>query len=756
MENPNDPEEEAPAPHDQNHNENLEDSRLDDVDSLRHSEESFEFTVNETIALRKKLDHEFMQESANRPPAPSFPKGASAYMKSTEEHEDGAFLEVLHQSKNLPVYLRLRPCYSKNKRDEYSTIEVTSETTIKTSAPKESNAGKINRQFAKYEFSRVFGAECNQKDFYENTALPLVCSVAREQSALLFCYGITNAGKTHTVLGNLKDPEEWGIVPRAIHDLLRMQQKEIHISYFELYNEQVYDLLSQGNGCFKQETLRVRERNGEAVIQELTKIHVQSIEHGIEMTRVAKLRRHTATNNLNRDSSRSHCICQILVGDATLWLVDLAGSERVKRTDANSARRKEAAHINQSLMTLMQCLKGMRENSQIVPYRNSKLTIIFMKHFLGPFAQNTGMIVNANPAASDYDETQHVLGYAAASKSVEMKPLDQKRSTTSEYGYDGRRIVENKQSKIAAFVSNLSPKFMKRKDPPPSEVDQDQVAKKRKSVSEQQQTKSGQDDMMALQEEIRVLKATNEELLTRNEELLLKNEEIESQVREEVANEMADQIKTMEERYEDMLSRMKPDEAKSTRKLEELHKLREKNSLLEETLEDMRTQVQDCEEEMKRMRDDFERDLANVKQAHHYELQTKDAVIDDLHSRIAELESRDSVETDPESSSDSSSDIGDRRLTRLQRQSESTSSSKASSPESNRKPRIPLRSLSSNQKNSPTSSNGSSCGSAELVFPRKAPKKDPSTGTYQRPRGRPPSGVEAWDENRGAWRVSNA
>ena len=99
-----------------------------------------------------------------------------------------------------------------------------------------------------------------------------------------------------------------------------------------------------------------------------------------------------------------------------LWLVDLAGTERSSRTGlaAKTTSAREASHINNSLMTLMRCLQVISDNQSksnagVVPFRDSKLTHFLTDHLSGSSNSRTRMIVNVNPAADDYDETQHVL-----------------------------------------------------------------------------------------------------------------------------------------------------------------------------------------------------------------------------------------------------------------------------------------------------------------------------------------------------------
>ena len=90
-------------------------------------------------------------------------------------------------------------------------------------------------------------------------------------------------------------------------------------------------------------------------------------------------------------------------------MVDLAGSERTKRTKNTGNRLKEAGNINSSLMALRNCIETLRENllipttRKMVPYRDSKLTLLFKNYFEGN--GKIKMILCINPSAQEFDET---------------------------------------------------------------------------------------------------------------------------------------------------------------------------------------------------------------------------------------------------------------------------------------------------------------------------------------------------------------
>lgn len=356
---------------------------------------------------------------------------------------------------------------------------------IRTVAPETSNAHKVARNQGpgpvtkEYEFKAVLGPETSQQSVYRITVQPYIRGVCQGQSALVFCYGITNAGKTYTVLGSdaaltMKSsasqtntittsnngttngtPEPWGLVPRAVQDLVehcyhdRYQNKKLALimSYFEIYNEQVYDLLASTT-TMPQIGGRKTNYTDNAILgpsnKKFSTRTIKTLADGLACIRLARKNRRSGTNQINQDSSRSHAICQLRVvnqqskDSADLWIVDLAGSERFKRTGGN--RHHEAAAINQSLTTLNRCLAALRhsssssssqDNGRIIPWRESKLTRLFAAHWMGPYANRTAMVVNVNPGINDFDETQHVLAYAAVAKAVRTDHIMAARYYTS-------------------------------------------------------------------------------------------------------------------------------------------------------------------------------------------------------------------------------------------------------------------------------------------------------------------------------------
>ncbi|KAB0802380.1 hypothetical protein PPYR_04566 [Photinus pyralis] len=210
----------------------------------------------------------------------------------------------------------------------------------------------------------------------------------------------------------------------------------IWVSFAEIYNENIYDLLKP-EPCRGQQRqkLRIGTRNGSTFIKGLTAVSVSS---GLEAYLILQYGLHNlsyAATALNEHSSRSHCIFTLQLVQASnikkgihvsvFNFCDLAGSERSKKTNNAGDRLKESNSINTSLLVLGRCLKLIRDNqkskdNKMIPFRESKLTQLFQHALLGNEA--VSMMVNINPAREMFDETQHTLNFAAIAKNICVEP----------------------------------------------------------------------------------------------------------------------------------------------------------------------------------------------------------------------------------------------------------------------------------------------------------------------------------------------
>ncbi|KAL4891260.1 P-loop containing nucleoside triphosphate hydrolase protein [Aspergillus ambiguus] len=258
----------------------------------------------------------------------------------------------------------------------------------------------------------------------------------------IFAYGQTGSGKSYTMMGG---PDQPGLIPRTCEDLFqRIENVEspdvsfnVRVSYFEVYNEHVRDLLVPRTD--PPHYLRIRESPTEGpYVKDLTEVTVRNYSEIMKYMRKGDVSRTVASTKMNDTSSRSHAVFTITLKQihhdlstdettertARIRLVDLAGSERAKSTEATGQRLREGSNINKSLTTLGRVIaaladpkqgrQGKRKGKDIVPYRDSILTWL-LKDSLGGNSK-TAMIACISP--TDYEETLSTLRYADQAKHI--------------------------------------------------------------------------------------------------------------------------------------------------------------------------------------------------------------------------------------------------------------------------------------------------------------------------------------------------
>lgn len=269
----------------------------------------------------------------------------------------------------------------------------------------------------------------------------------------IFAYGQTGSGKSYTMMGT---PQQPGLIPRTCEDLFeRIEASDsphisytVRVSYFEVYNEHVRDLLSSHPSTAAHPNyLKIRESPTEGpYVKDLIDVPVKNYAELLRWMHLGDNSRTTASTKMNDTSSRSHAVFTIMLKQihhdlstdstterlARIRLVDLAGSERAKATEATGARLREGSNINKSLTTLGRVIAaladprhsrlhngGKTRSKDVVPYRDSILTWL-LKDSLGGNSK-TAMIACIAP--SDYDETLSTLRYADQAKHIRTRAV---------------------------------------------------------------------------------------------------------------------------------------------------------------------------------------------------------------------------------------------------------------------------------------------------------------------------------------------
>ncbi|XP_030804670.1 stAR-related lipid transfer protein 9 isoform X1 [Camarhynchus parvulus] len=311
----------------------------------------------------------------------------------------------------------------------------------------------------------------SQEMVFQDLGTSVLSGAFRGYNICLLAYGQTGSGKTYTMMGT---PASIGLTPRICEGLFsrkddysdQMASCRVKVSFLEIYNERVRDLLKQSDHK-KPYTLRVREHPETGpYVQGLTQHLVTDYKQAVKLLEEGIAKRITAATHIHNASSRSHAIFTIHYTQAILEnnlpseiaskinLVDLAGSERADPSYCKD-RVTEGANINKSLVTLGIVISTLAQNSQMfsscqsintltsegesshvesppsggssgsrrpayIPYRDSILTWL-LKDSLGGNSK-TIMIATISPASSSYNETMSTLRYAANAKNIINKP----------------------------------------------------------------------------------------------------------------------------------------------------------------------------------------------------------------------------------------------------------------------------------------------------------------------------------------------
>lgn len=279
-----------------------------------------------------------------------------------------------------------------------------------------------------------------QEVIYTTIGTPMLQNTFDGYNSCLFAYGQTGSGKTYTVMGN---PSDEGIAPRMGQDIfqrVKAAEKEskeviIEVSFLEIYNEKVRDLLNPDPKGFDGKKLRVREHPKHGTfIEGLSQFVVTNARDLHDMVVVGNKMRTTGATQMNMESSRSHGILTIRVTQTAkdgalvttrrslMNLVDLAGSERADKTGATGARLTEGSNINRSLSALGMVISLLADGKdKHIPYRDSMLTWI-LKDTLGGNSMTT-MLATISPASNNYEETISTLRYAECAKKIKNKAV---------------------------------------------------------------------------------------------------------------------------------------------------------------------------------------------------------------------------------------------------------------------------------------------------------------------------------------------
>jgi len=345
-------------------------------------------------------------------------------------------------SANIKVAVRVRPENEREKAGAYNNVINVVDDKMLIFDPKEDqddffyqgkkqgrrDLNKKENKDKKFAFDAVFAPGSTNQQVFEGTTKDLVETVFSGYNCSVFAYGATGAGKTFTMLGAQNCPGITFLTMQEIYkkiDSLEDKSCEIGISYLEVYNETVKDLLAPGG------LLDIRETGSETRIPGLSVHKPSGPDNILSLLSFGNGNRTQHATDANKESSRSHAVLQVFiklkdkdaglsteVKIAKMSLIDLAGSEKGAVTGNKGARFREGSNINKSLLALGNCINALADGSKYIPYRNSKLTRL-LKDSIGGNCR-TVMIANVSPSSETFEDTFNTLKYADRAKKIKI------------------------------------------------------------------------------------------------------------------------------------------------------------------------------------------------------------------------------------------------------------------------------------------------------------------------------------------------
>ncbi|KAJ6824426.1 kinesin-like protein KIN-7D, chloroplastic isoform X1 [Iris pallida] len=309
-----------------------------------------------------------------------------------------------------------------------------------------------------YAYDRVFGPTTTTRHVYDIAAQHVISGAMEGINGTIFAYGVTSSGKTHTMHGDQRSP---GIIPLAVKDAFSIIQETpsreflLRVSYLEIYNEVVNDLLNPAG-----QNLRIREDLQGTFVEGIKEEVVLSPAHALSLIAAGEEHRHVGSNNFNLLSSRSHTIFTLTIesspcgeyceGEAVnlsqLNLIDLAGSES-SRAETTGVRRKEGSYINKSLLTLGTVIAKLTDGKAThIPYRDSKLTRLLQSSLSGQ--GRVSLICTVTPSSSNSEETHNTLKFAHRAKRIEIQASQNKI-------IDEKSLIKKYQNEIRSLKEEL-------------------------------------------------------------------------------------------------------------------------------------------------------------------------------------------------------------------------------------------------------------------------------------------------------------
>ncbi|XP_059646440.1 kinesin-like protein KIN-7K, chloroplastic [Cornus florida] len=401
-------------------------------------------TANSLSSSTTSSTKQFLETSVDGLSSP-----ASSSARSKPQYFYSESLDAERSTENVTVTVRFRPLSPREIRQGEEIAWYADGETIVRNEHNPSTA---------YAFDRVFGPTTTTRHVYDVAAQHVVSGAMEGINGTIFAYGVTSSGKTHTMQGDQRSP---GIIPLAVKDTFSIIQETpsreflLRVSYLEIYNEVVNDLLNPAG-----QNLRIREDTQGTFVEGIKEEVVLSPAHALSLIAAGEEHRHVGCTNFNLLSSRSHTIFTLTIesspcgknseGEAVnlsqLNLIDLAGSESSK-AESTGVRRKEGSYINKSLLTLGTVISKLTDRRAAhIPYRDSKLTRLLQSSLSGH--GRVSLICTVTPSSSNSEESHNTLKFAHRAKHIEILAAQNKI-------IDEKSLIKKYQNEIRCLKEEL-------------------------------------------------------------------------------------------------------------------------------------------------------------------------------------------------------------------------------------------------------------------------------------------------------------
>ncbi|CAK4341892.1 unnamed protein product [Aphanomyces euteiches] len=344
---------------------------------------------------------------------------------------------------SIDVCIRVRPLNERESRNKDVSVLRTIPS-MNVISVTDRNGTPLPGAGSVFQYDHIFPENVPTRTIYDEVAKRIVYSTLQGINGTIFAYGQTSSGKTYTMQGDVQS--ELGILPLAVEHIFQYIEQStdrdflIRVSYVEIYNEVIRDLLSDDKE--KSQNLKIREDPKKGIYLESHEEIITDYDSIMQLLEQGEQRRTVGQTAMNERSSRSHSIFRIVIESkekstsllhsseedvngavvvGVLNLVDLAGSESVRYTAAEGVRQREAGNINRSLLTLSRVINSLAQGTESIqnaPFRDSKLTRLLQSSLAG--STRTLIVCCVTPSDRHLEETKGTLQFAARAKNIQL------------------------------------------------------------------------------------------------------------------------------------------------------------------------------------------------------------------------------------------------------------------------------------------------------------------------------------------------